>query len=152
MMPQRYISGQSAKRRISAGRALLNIAMDNPIIVRRLTMDDVDAFRELRLYSVQQHPRAYAQTYEEECNHSRQCFVHLVTADVVLGVFADDTLVGYAILSGGTSMKTRHKGHVWGAYLKPEHRSMSLAKHVGLQLLEIAKSIGLRSCHSTMFA
>jgi ribosomal protein S18 acetylase RimI-like enzyme len=126
--------------------------MDNSIAVRRLTVDDVDAFHALRLHAVQQHPRAYGLTYAEESNCQRQCFVHLVTADVVLGAFADDALVGYTILSGGSLIKLRHKAEVWGAYMKPEYRSMLLAKRMGQQLFEIAQSLGVRYCQSSVFA
>jgi L-amino acid N-acyltransferase YncA len=117
-----------------------------------VTPEEAARFRELRLQALQQHPRAYAQTYDEESHQPDHAFAQFVTANVVLGAYADGTLIGFTILTPFRQSKLSHKGMVWGAYVQPSYRDMQLAQGMRLRLFEIAKGMGLRYVVSSIFA
>jgi hypothetical protein len=53
----------------------LNIHREEPSFsVRRLSSQEADTFRSIRLESLQQDPEAFASTFERELNESRQHF------------------------------------------------------------------------------
>ena len=126
--------------------------------LRRLTADNVDAFRALRLRALRDHPRAYMQTYEEESLRQRKFHEFMIDNNIILGAFVAneavgiEVLVGYTILSLNQMTKIKHKGIVWGAYVLPENRYNDLAKQMRLRLFEIAKEIGLKACTSAIVA
>ena len=125
---------------------------------RRLTSDNVDAFRALRMRALRDHPRAYLQTYEEESLRQRKFHEVMVESNIVMGAFeTNDTvgveiLIGYTIMSLNQMNKTKHKCSIWGAYVLPEHRYKDLAKKMRLRLFEVAKGMGLKYCTSSIVA
>lgn len=125
--------------------------MDN-ITLRRITQAETAMFREMRMQALQQHPRAYAQTYDEECRQPLQAFGQFLQNNVVMGAYDSDMLVGYTILSPNRQAKLMHKATVWGAYVRPQYRDKQLAQRMRLRLFEIAKQMGLRYCQSSIIA
>ena len=125
--------------------------MDN-ITLRRITQAATAMFREMRLHALQQHPRAYAQTYEEEYRQPLQAFGQFLQNNVVMGAFDGDLLVGYTILSPNRQPKLMHKATVWGAYVRPQYRDKQLAQRMRLRLFELAQAMGLRYCQSSIVA
>ena len=125
--------------------------MDN-ITLRRITQAETAMFREMRLHALQQHPRAYTQTYEEEYRQPLQAFGQFLQNNVVMGAFDGDLLVGYTILSPNRQPKLMHKATVWGAYVRPQYRDKQLAQRLRLRLFEVAQAMGLRYCQSSIVA
>jgi ribosomal protein S18 acetylase RimI-like enzyme len=105
------------------------------ITVRPLTSLDVEAFREIRLEALERVPRAFAESAEE----FRATSVETVAArlgqmgahEFLLGAFDGPQLIGTAGFARGERLKDRHKGRVWGVYVRKDSR----AKGVGRQLL-----------------
>jgi RimJ/RimL family protein N-acetyltransferase len=122
------------------------------VTFRRMTAEEAGRFRTLRLFALQQHPRAYAQSFEEESQQPVQAFAQFLKGNIVLGAFDKDLLVGYTILSPVRQAKIAHKGTIWGAYVRPVYRNMQLAQRMRLRLFEIAKSMGMRYCQSSIMA
>lgn len=120
-------------------------------VLRRLMPTETTAFRALRLRALREHPRVYTQTYEEEVARPEKFHTYMINAHIVMGVFIDEMLVGYTILSGNQG-KMRHKGTVWGAYVLPEYRDLDLAKQMRLRLFEVAKRLGMKYCTSSIVA
>jgi GNAT superfamily N-acetyltransferase len=131
--------------------------MSTPTL-RRLTVENVDAFRALRLRALREHPRAYLQTFDEESDRPRRFHEYMIETNIILGAFQTnevvgiEVLIGYTILTPNQMAKTKHKGIVWGAYVTPEHRHENLAQQMRLRLFEIAKSLGLKYCNSSIVA
>lgn len=114
---------------------------------RRLTSTDLEAFKSLRLTSLQENPKAYFETFEEESTLPHY-HAHLITNSIIMGAFIEGELVGYTILSPYQHPKVQHKGSVWGAYVKPDFRNMNLGKQMRLRLFGVAKRLGMKSCIS----
>jgi GNAT superfamily N-acetyltransferase len=122
------------------------------VILRRLMTHDVDAYRELRLKALQDHPRVYLQTYEEECNRRKEFHINMIESNIIMGAFVDAVLVGYTVMSLNDGAKSKHKAMVWGAYVLPHHRDHDLAKKMRLRLFEVAKTLGIKFCTSAIVA
>ena len=56
-----------------------------------------------------------------------------------LGAFDGETLVGIATFIRGTRVKEKHKGHVYGVYLRASHRGKGVGRELLRTLLERAK-------------
>lgn len=105
-------------------------------LVRRLTEDDASAYVDLRARMLADAPLAFgaspghdfmssAETVREQIARGDDsaiygAFCHGLVA--AIGVYRDDR------------PKTRHKMHVWGAYVVPAHRGLGL----GRRLLDVA--------------
>ena len=122
------------------------------ITLRRLVADDVSTFRALRFKALAEHPRAYLQTYEEESTRPMAFHAHMIDNHIIMGAFQGYLMLGYTIMSLNVHSKMKHKGIVWGAYVRPAFRNDDLAKQMRLKLFDVAKEMGLKMCTSTIVA
>jgi RimJ/RimL family protein N-acetyltransferase len=104
------------------------------IRVRRLTEADAGEYHQLRLRGLREHPDAFTSSYEEERERPLAWAKARVVAPrtIVLGAFAEATLVGVLGMSVDPRAKIRHIGQVFGMYVAPEHAG----RGVGKQLLD----------------
>ncbi len=122
------------------------------IELKRLVASDVDSFRELRMIALKNHPKVYLQVFEEESTRPRNFHVGMINDNIIVGAFYDGVLIAYTFLTVMPYTKLKHKGHVWGAYVKPEYRNHSLGKKMREWLFDEGRRIGLMSCHSSIVA
>ena len=104
-------------------------------MVRQLGEADAASYHELRLRGLREHPEAFTSSHEEErgkpLEWARSRLFAASTAaphDFVLGAFADGKLVGIVGMSIEPRAKIRHKGHVFGMYVAPEHAGRGLGR------------------------
>lgn len=98
--------------------------------VRPLTVADADAFRALRLESLQTHPEAFGASYEEERDAPLSDSVALLECHTVFGGFAGDTLVGLAMLQRNPQKKRQHVAMLWGMYVRTDQRGTGVARAI----------------------
>lgn len=119
------------------------------ILVRRLTPADADAYRELRLRALREHPAAFTSSYEEDVRKPAAAWSQrLAGADDadewVLGAFDDDTLVGLAGLAREARAKSRHKATVFGMYVAAEATGRGIGRALLAELVARARQrVGL---------
>jgi RimJ/RimL family protein N-acetyltransferase len=93
------------------------------IEIRKLTPDDAREWRTLRLQALQQHPTAYAESFEEASQRDLAWFRKQMpaadAANAIFGVFDRGRLAGSAGFAVQTFANLRHKGVMWGVYLEP---------------------------------
>lgn len=117
--------------------------------IRILTADDAAAYQALRLHGLRESPAAFGSTYENEVDTPlEQIAAQLARGaggeDVVFGAFDDDgRLVGLAGMRRGTSLKTRHRGGVWGMYVAPRARGRGVGCALVSAIIEHARSLGM---------
>ena len=119
-------------------------------LVRRLTHADLPAFRAVRLTALRQHPEAFGSSYEEESVLDLAGFARLVPEtqpDAVFGGFAGTDLAGTAGLVVHPRLKQRHKGHVVGVYVAPEHRQSGLARQLMQAIIAAGQQADLALLH-----
>ncbi len=104
--------------------------------IRPLTRDDAPAWRALRLEALTNHPTAFGSSHEEFSQIGLDEVAQRIPPaggdDVLFGVFAGGELCGCAGFARQLHMKGRHKGLMWGVYLRP----MLRGKGVGEALVD----------------
>jgi len=114
-----------------------------PSAVLRLCAADATDFREIRLSGLLQHPEAFGASYEEEVRHSLDACARRLDTGIVFGVRREGRsgLDGVAGLYVPEGIKTRHKGVLWGMYVRSEVRSMALGSALLAGIIAHAGSI-----------
>ena len=115
--------------------------------VRRLETDDVASYRELRLEGLKSHPEAFASSWESEAEKPASWWAERLKSNTVLGGWVDGSpLVGVAGLRVQDAIKLRHKGVLWGMYVRPEARGTGLAAALVQRAVEHASTLVEEIC------
>ncbi len=99
-----------------------------PIDLRRLGPEDAASYREIRLEALSESPHAFSSTFESERDRPLDRFAARLADDLVLGAFSGPQLVGVAGFYMQPKPKHRHKGMLWGMYVRPEHRAAGIGR------------------------
>lgn len=99
---------------------------DAPFAIQRLGAADAADFCEIRLDGLRRHPEAFGASYEDEASQSLEEYARRLESSIVFGGRREgrsglDGVVGLYIPE---AIKTRHKGVLWGMYVRPEARGM----------------------------
>ena len=93
---------------------------------RILTPDDGAAWRNIRLEALENDPEAFGASVEAHHKLTDDEIRSRLALDMaerfVIGAFADGELIGTAGFVREPGLKERHKGRVWGVYLRASHR------------------------------
>jgi len=107
--------------------------------IRELVAGDVAAFRHLRLEALQTYPDAFGSTYETEMSRPLGYFVERLEKNVILGGFDHGELIGMVGFYQRSGPKDRHKGAIWGMYVKPGLQGSGLASALLDSVIELVK-------------
>jgi ribosomal protein S18 acetylase RimI-like enzyme len=108
--------------------------------VRRLGPEDAAAFQALRLEGLERHPCAFAASHEEEVGHSLGEVAGRLQRQPVFGAFDGAELVGVAGFAIPPPAKKRHKGVLWGVYVREAARGRGLGRALVLHVIEHARA------------
>ena len=109
--------------------------------IRRLSLTDAVAYRDLRLAGLRAHPEAFGASWEEEAAHPLEWFEDRLDANAIFGgeqtaAMALRGVVGFYVPNGA---KQRHKGVLWGMFIQPEARGTGLGRSLVARVLEYAR-------------
>lgn len=91
------------------------------IPIRRLSGADAAEFQEIRLEGLERHPEAFSASFHEERGHPTAWFAERLSNGFVLGAERrQGRLLGVAGLLVPGSAKVRHRGSLWGMYVRAE--------------------------------
>ena len=134
-----------------------------PIDLRRLGPEDAAAYREIRLEALADSPHNFSSTLESEQDQPLDRFAARLADDLVLGAFSGPRLIGVAGFYIQPRPKHRHKGMLWGMYVRPDHRTAGIGRmlveaviaharqHVELlQLFVIADNMPARRLYASL--
>jgi ribosomal protein S18 acetylase RimI-like enzyme len=120
------------------------------MLIRRLTIDDLDALWMLRLQALTDDPEAFGSTYEETIARGKESFRRrLGQGDDVFYLGAlDETLIGMVGFYREEGAKNRHKGFVVSMFVHPEKRGYGVGKALMQELIVQARQLeGLEQLH-----
>ena len=119
----------------------------NSITVRPLNENDANAFQALRLRGLQEHPEAFASSYEREISYSMEFVAERLrrTAEsqnnFTLGAFHEEELLGLVGFYRKSGEKEQHRGHIWGMYVRSDEQGKGFGKALLADAVERAKSL-----------
>jgi ribosomal protein S18 acetylase RimI-like enzyme len=96
--------------------------------VRLLRAGDAGVFQALRLEALERHPAAFAAARHEEAGQPLAEVAQRLDAGAVFGAFADGRLAGTAGFAIPPREKKRHKGVLWGVYVREAARGQGIGR------------------------
>lgn len=110
--------------------------------VRRLGTPDAAAYRALRLEALAAHPEAFGASWDAETGEPPAWFAERLARNAVFGGHAEGSgLAGVVALAVSEAPKLRHKGALWGMYVRPEARGAGLASVLLARVLDHARGV-----------
>ena len=95
--------------------------------VRRLTPDDAENARAVRLEGLKLHPEALSRDYEQDEKHGLDEWRGRLASRAWFGGFVDGQLSGVCAFAPGDSSKTAHTGFIGGMYVREAARGTGLS-------------------------
>lgn len=115
------------------------------VLFRILTADDAAAWRTIRLEALESDPEAFGASIEAHHKLTDAEIRSRLAFDMeerfVVGAFSENELVGTAGFVREPGLKERHKGRVWGVYLRASYRGSGVGRRMMTLLLEHARNI-----------
>jgi RimJ/RimL family protein N-acetyltransferase len=117
-------------------------AQKKSLKLRRLETQDVAIYRELRLEGLKGHPEAFASSWEYEANKPISWWAERLETNMIFGGWVDSSpIAGVAGLRVQDAVKLRHKGVLWGMYVRPEARRTGLAAALVQRVVGHARTV-----------
>jgi len=98
--------------------------------IRLLTSDDAARYRDIRLEGLKRHPEAFGSTFARENDKPLPWFEETIAQTAIFGAFADGDLLGVAGYMTEDGPKHRHKGILWGMFVRANARNSGLGRRL----------------------
>ena len=113
------------------------------IVVREANLGDMDLYRALRLFALQESPLAFGQDYETSLNYSTETWQERLRDDghsITFIAEHDQTLIGMTGILRRPLPKTKHSATIVGVYVHPDWRGLRIAESLINTCIEWARS------------
>lgn len=116
--------------------------------IRPAQESDAQAFRDLRLEALRNHPLAYSSDYAAYADRPLQFWIdrikNLGEDDMIFLALCEQALIGMCGIYREKSPKTRHYATVYAVYVRPDWRSLGIADELINRCLAWGKSRGVK--------
>jgi ribosomal protein S18 acetylase RimI-like enzyme len=113
------------------------------ITIRNLEPQDAQDFKNLRIYAMNESPRAFGSSVIDEEQRSIESIKTMFSSQpsFTLGVFDADKLIGLARCECSNRLKTKHKADIFSVFIHSDYRGQGLSRRLLEQLILQAKTI-----------
>lgn len=136
--------------------------------IRPVAVEEASTLWDLRLEALRTVPEAFGSSYEEALETQPEAVrakIEETDNQFVLGAYADGQIVGMAGFLRETARKTRHKGFIWGVYVKADYRKHGAGRALiegiierahrmdgleQIQLTVVTKNTGARNLYESL--
>ncbi|MBR0846781.1 GNAT family N-acetyltransferase [Bradyrhizobium diazoefficiens] len=131
----------SAPARLRYGNGKMDIMMSNATIDQadlefwRLTVDDLDLFRDIRAEALQTHPQSFWSPEEDEGGEAMMAAYRRWLSGMVLGAFGCGKLIGVAGFYVSPHKREQHRGHIYTVYVREGGRGRGVGDRLIKELL-----------------
>lgn len=114
------------------------------MMIRQLKESDYKNYRQLRLEALQNHPEAFASSYEEESLQDDSFYIDRLNQknSYAIGAFDETSLVGIAVCVPQTRNKIRHIADIYSVYVTPQYRKKNIAYQMIQSIIKYAEALG----------
>lgn len=107
--------------------------------LRRLRVNDVELFRDIRAEARRAHPEAFGSPEEDQGGDVMVSAYRRWLSGTILGAFEGMALVGIAGFYVSADTRSRHRGHIYTVYVRPFARGHGIGDRLIRQLLALAE-------------
>lgn len=100
------------------------------IVIREASLADVEQFRNLRLFALQESPLAFSADYEISINHPLEYWQNRLKEDdnsVTFIAEHENKLIAMTGVARRPLPKTKHSGEIYGVFVHPDWRGLHIA-------------------------
>ena len=106
--------------------------------IKILNVNDLNDFRNIRLAALLHAPKMFGSCYEEEVQAPLTFFQNCLLNSTVFAVYAEQEIIGLAILTQETSIKVAHKAYLSSVFIRPEFQGQGVASELLNTVIEYA--------------
>src|SRR5689334_2044491 len=110
------------------------------MLVRQLSEKDVLPWRTIRLEAVKLHPDSFGGSFEEENSKPDNEFADGLRRNVVFAAYDGDRIAGCVGFFVFSHLKMRHRGSLFGMYVRQEFRRSGVSNTLVTAVLDHARS------------
>jgi L-amino acid N-acyltransferase YncA len=125
--------------------------MGHPVTeIRRLGQRDTALYRAIRLECLRRHPQAFGASFDQENAETLDWFARRLRENAIFGAFHAKELLGIASFHSQPTRKKRHKGVLWGMYVRPAERGAGIADLLIESVCAYARGQRVEQLHLTV--
>jgi ribosomal protein S18 acetylase RimI-like enzyme len=106
------------------------VAIETSPHIRLLVPADAALYRDVRLEGLKQNPEAFGSAFDFESDKPPSWFAERIAGSEIFGAFVEGQLLGVAGYRQFDGPKQRHKGLLWGMYVRGVARKLGLGKRL----------------------
>lgn len=107
--------------------------------IRRLTVDDLELFCEIRTEALQKYPETFGSREEDQGGKAMSAAYRRWLSGTILGAFERQSLIGTAGFYVSPDKRSRHRGHIYTVYVREASRGKGVGDRLIKELLALAE-------------
>ncbi len=122
-------------------------ATNNELSIRRVSGDEVQAYVEMRLEALRNHPLAFSADYEQERKRSLPEWKKRIETAEIFIAWDGEAAAGMATFLRSRSSKTDHYGNIFGVYVRPGYRGHGLGGRLVDRCVQWARENNMKTVY-----